>query len=123
MPEGIPAERVRALCFLYAPEEKALCATVLSELDAICLKSAEKPMFVKRASVQECAPELNANFIMQSVTDAGGQGLICVGAIPQEKIYEVENTFTSSGGFFRHYDSASFTHSAALDLVMDLILR
>ena len=123
VPEGIPAERVRALCFLYAPEEKALCATVLSELDAICLKSAEKPMFVKRASVQECAPELNANFIMQSVTDAGGQGLICVGAIPQEKIYEVENTFTSSGGFFRHYDSASFTHSAALDLVMDLILR
>ena len=123
VPEGIPAERVRALCFLYAPEEKALCATVLSELDAICLKSAEKPMFIKRASVQECAPELNANFIMQSVTDAGGQGLICVGAIPQEKIYEVENTFSSSGGFFRHYDSASFTHSAALDLVMDLILR
>lgn len=123
VPEGIPAERVRALCFLYAPEDKALCATVLSELDAICLKSSDKPMFVKRASVQECSPDLNANYILQSVTDAGGQGLICVGSIPQEKIYEVENTFSSSGGFFRHYDSSSFTHSAALDMVMDLILR
>jgi hypothetical protein len=123
VPEGIPAERVRALCFLYAPEDKALCATVLSELDAICLKSGDKPMFVKRAAVQECAPDMNANYILQSVTDAGGQGLICVGAIPQEKIYEVENTFSSSSGFFRHYDSSSFTHSAALDLVMDLILR
>ena len=123
VPEGIPAERVRAICFLYAPEDKALCATVLSELDAICLKSTEKPMFIKRASVQECAPDLNANYMLQSVTDAGGQGLICVGGIPQEKIYEVENAFSSSGGFFRHYDSASFTHSAALDMVMDLILR
>ncbi len=122
-PEGLPAERVRSLAFLYAPEDKALCATILSELDAICLKSPEKPMFVKRASVAECDPSLNGNYIMQSVADSGAQGLVCVGAIPQEKIYEVESVFTAANGFFRHYDSGSFTHSAALDLVLDLILR
>ncbi|HAT73041.1 MAG TPA: hypothetical protein DCS63_09525 [Elusimicrobia bacterium] len=122
-PEGIPAERLRSLAFLYSAEDKALCATVLAELDAICLKSATKPMFIKRASVRECAADVNANYVLQAVTDAGAQGLVCVGAIPQEKIYEIENAFSSSGGFFRHYDSASFSHSTALDLVSDLILR
>ncbi|MBI5743682.1 MAG: hypothetical protein HY952_03960 [Elusimicrobia bacterium] len=123
VPEGIPADRVRSIMFLYAPEDKALCATVMAELDAICLKSADKPMFVKRAAVRECSPDMNGNYLQQSVADAGGQGLICVGAIPQEKVYEIESVFASSGGFFRHYDSASFSHSSALDLVLDLVLK
>lgn len=122
-PEGIPADRVRSMMFLYSPEEKGFCAAVLAELDAICLKSATKPMFIRRAGVRECSSDMNANYILQMASDAGAIGLVCVGAIPQEKIYEVENVFTSSGGFFRHYDSASFSHSAALDLVSDLILR
>jgi len=123
VPEGIPAERVRAIVFLYSPEDKALCATVLSELDAICLKSASKPMFIKRSSVRECEPDLNANVALQLVQDAGANGLLCVGNVPQEKIYELENTFSGAGVFFRHYDAAAFTHSSALDLVADLILR
>lgn len=122
-PEGIPADRVRSVMFLYAPEEKSFCAAVMAELDAICLKSATKPMFIRRAGARECSSDMNANYILQMASDAGAIGLVCVGAIPQEKIYEVENVFTSSGGFFRHYDSASFSHSAALDLVSDLILR
>ena len=123
VPEGIPAERVKGLVFLYAPEDKALCATVMAELDAICLKSATKPMFVKRSLVRECEGDLNANVALQMVQDNGAIGLVCVGTVPQEKIYEMENTFSGGGGFFRYYDSASFNHSAALDLVTDLILR
>ena len=122
-PEGIPPERQRSLAFLYAVEDKALCASLLAELDAICLKSADKPMFIRRASVRECEADVNANYVLQSVNDAGANGLICVGAIPQEKVYEIESVFNSAGGFFRHYDSSNFGHSAALDLVMDLILR
>lgn len=122
-PEGIPPERVRSLVFLYSPGDEALCATVLAELDAICLKSATKPMFIKRAYVKDCDVDSNANFIHQSVTDSGAAGLVCVGAVPQEKVYEIENAFASSGGFFRYYDSSTFTHSSALDLVADLILR
>lgn len=123
VPEGIPAERVKGLVFLYSPEDKALCATVMSELDAICLKSANRPMFVRRSSVRECEPDLNANVALQMVTDTGATGLICVGAVPQEKVYELENTFSGANGFFRYYDSSSFNHTAALDLVSDLILR
>lgn len=122
-PEGIPPERVRTLVFLYSPGDEALCATVLAELDAICLKSAAKPMFIKRAYVKDCDVDSNANFIHQSVADSGAAGLVCVGAVPQEKVYEIENAFASSGGFFRFYDSSTFTHSSALDLVADLILR
>ena len=123
VPEGIPAERVKGLVFLYSPDDKALCATVMAELDAICLKSASKPMFVKRSSVRECDLDLNANVALQMVTDTGATGLICVGAVPQEKVYELENTFSGANGFFRYYDSSSFNHTAALDLVSDLILR
>ncbi len=123
VPDGIPAERVKALMFLYAAEDRALCATVMAELDSICLKSPTKPMFIKRAAVRECDPDINANFLHQSVADIGALGLICVGNIPQEKVYEMENAFSSSGGFFRHYDPSNFSHSAALDLVTDLILR
>ena len=96
---------------------------MLAELDAICLKSATKPMFIKRAYVKECDVDSNANFVHQSVTDSCSAGLVCLGAVPQEKVYEIENAFASSGGFFRFYDSSTFTHYTALDLVADLILR
>lgn len=123
VPDGIPEDRVRSLMFLYSSEDKALCATVLAELDSICLKSATKPMFIKRAAVQEFEADANPNFVQQAVTDSGAQGLICVGSVPQDKVYELESLFGSSNGFFRHYESASFSHSAALDLVTDIILR
>ncbi len=122
-PEGIPPERVRSIAFLYSSGDETLCASVLAELDAICLKSAAKPMFVKRAYVKVCDTDANANFVSQSVTDSGAIGLVCVGAIPQEKVYEIENALSSAGGFFRYFDSASFSHSSALDLVADLIIR
>ena len=123
VPEGIPAERVRSVAFVYSPGDEALCATVLAELDAICLKSAAKPMFIKRAYVKDCDIDSNANFVHQSVTDSGAAGLVCLGGVPQEKVYEIENVFASSGGFFRYYDSSTFTHSSALDLISDLIVR
>ncbi len=123
VPQGIPEDRIRVVAFLYSPGDEALCATVLAELDAICLKSAAKPMFIKRAYVQVCDIDSNSNFVHQSVQDAGAVGLVCVGAIPPEKLYEIENVFSSSGGFFRHYDSSTFGHSSALDLVADLIVR
>ena len=123
-PEGIPTERVRSLVFMYSPEDKALCATVLAELDSICLRSASKPMFIKRASVMEFEPGMSAEPLQRSVAESGAQGLVCLGSIPQEKIYELDNVFTSSSvGFFRYYDSSTFSHSTALDLVTDLILR
>ncbi len=123
VPEGIPPERVRPVMFLYAPDDKAFCATVLAELDAICLKSVSKPMFLKRAILKECELEINANYVHQLATDSGAVGVVCLGDVPQEKVYEVENVISSSGGFFRHYDLQSFSHSAALDLVADLLLR
>ncbi len=122
-PEGIPPERVRSIAFLYSQGDETLCASVLAEMDAICLKSAAKPMYIKRAYVKVCEADANANFVSQSVTDSGAIGLVCVGAIPQEKVYEIENALSSAGGFFRYFDSSSFSHSSALDLVADLIIR
>ncbi|MDA8243733.1 MAG: hypothetical protein M0025_06385 [Elusimicrobia bacterium] len=123
VPDGIPEERVRSLMFLYSAEDKALCATVLAELDAICLKSATKPMFVRRASVQECDPDVNPNQVLQSVGESKAHGLVCLGSVPQDKVYELENVFNGAGAFFRFYDASGFSHSAALDLVTDLIVR
>ena len=123
VPDGIPTERVRTIAFIYAQEDSALCAEVLKELDSICLKSPSKPMFIKRGFVLVCAPGVSGNVYMQKVADAGAAGLICMGNIPQENIYEMENVFTAGGVFFRHLPRAAFTHSAALDIVTELILK
>lgn len=123
VPDGIPPERVRTVAFLYAQEDAGLCADVLAELDAICLKSPSNPMFIKRGFVSVCVPGISGTVYMQKVADAGAVGLVCVGNVPQETIYEVENVFTAGGVFFRHFPREAFSHSAALDLVAEFILK
>ena len=123
VPDGIAPERVRTVAFLYAEADSELCAELLAELDAICLKSASKPMFIKRGFVRACIPGVSGNMYLQQVADAGAAGLICVGNVPQENVYEVENVFTAGGVFFRHFSRDVFCHSAALDLVAELILK
>ncbi|HBB66984.1 MAG: hypothetical protein A2X28_08100 [Elusimicrobia bacterium GWA2_56_46] len=123
VPEGIPPERVRTVAFLYAAEDAGLCAGALAELDAICLKSPAKPMFIKRAFVQVCEPGNSGNVVMQKVVDSAACGLVCFGDLPQENVFEIENVFTAGGVFFRHLPRESFNHSAALDLVTEFILK
>ncbi|HBA60054.1 MAG TPA: hypothetical protein DCZ92_04395, partial [Elusimicrobia bacterium] len=122
-PPGLPEERIRSLYFLYAPEDAALCASLLMELDTVCLRSQTSPMFIKRTGVKVFEQDMNPNFVAQTVNDSGAKGLICVGAVPQDKVYEIENVFASSGVYFKHFDSTSFSHSAVLDLLLELILR
>jgi len=122
-PEGVTEERIRSLAFLYPEGEEWFCAEVLSELDAICLKSLSKPIFVRRAFVKVFELNTNPNFMFQAVSDAKAAGLIFAGTLPQDKVYELESVFSSSGGLFRHLTADSFNHSSALDLVSELILR
>jgi len=122
-PEGVTEERVRSLAFLYPEGEEWFCAEVLSELDAICLKSPSKPMFVRRAFVKVFELNTNPNFMFQAVSDAKAAGLIFAGTLPQDKVYELESVFSSSGSLFRHLTADSLNHSSALDLVSELILR
>lgn len=122
-PEGVTPEHVRGVAFLYAREDEALCAEVLAELDAICLKSSSSPMFIGRVLVESCEAGINGNVVMQKVVDAKAVGLVCIGGVPQETVYEIENVFTAAGVFFRHLTRENFNRSAALDLVMDLILK
>ncbi|MEI7530239.1 MAG: hypothetical protein WCK76_14975, partial [Elusimicrobiota bacterium] len=123
VPEGIPAARVRSLAFLYAQDDAPLCSDVLAELDAICLKSPSKPMFIKRAFVQVCEPGTNGNVVLQKITDAQALGVVVLGEVPQENVYEIENALTAGGVFFRHLNRDGFSHSAVLDLVTELILK
>ncbi|OGS06816.1 MAG: hypothetical protein A2270_11615 [Elusimicrobia bacterium RIFOXYA12_FULL_51_18] len=122
-PESIPPERVRTVGFLYAQEDAALCSDMLSELDSICLRSPSKPMFIKRAFVHICEPGTNGNVVMQKVADFKAVGLVVLGNVPQESIYEIENVFTAGGVFFRHLPREGFSHSAVLDLVTEFILK
>ena len=123
VPDGIPPERVRTVAFLYAVEDTDLCADVLTELDAICLKSASKPMFIKRGFVQAFNPEVNGNAYLQKVSEAGAMGLICLGNIPKDCVYDMENIFNAGVTFFRHFSREAFTRSAVLDLISELMLK
>jgi hypothetical protein len=80
-------------------------------------------MFIKRGFVQIFTPGLGGTVYMQKVADSGSVGLISVGNVPQENVYEVENVFTAGGVFFRHFPREALTHSAALDLVTEFILK
>jgi len=122
-PDNVKPEQVRSLAFIYAVGEEDFCADVLCELDAICLKSSASPMFINRPLVEVCGDGVNGNVVLQKVSDAKSLGLVCLGNVPQETVYEVENVFTAAGVFFRHYTRETFGHSAALDLVMELILK
>ena len=119
----MPEDRIRSLAFLYPEGEEWFCAEVLSELDAICLKSQSNPMFVRRAFVRVFELNTNPNFMFQAVADAKADGLILTGTLPQDKVYELESVFSSSGGLFRRLTEDTFNHSSALDLVSELILR
>jgi hypothetical protein len=123
VPEGVSPEHVRSVAFLYSREDEAFCADVLTALDAICLKSTSNPMFISRALVDVCEAGTNGNIVMQKVMDAKAVGLVCLGNMPQETVYELENVFTAAGIFFRHLTRENFNHSAALDLVMEFILK
>ncbi|MBI4802833.1 MAG: hypothetical protein HY796_09960 [Elusimicrobia bacterium] len=122
-PDGIPEDRLRTLALLYMEEDKELCAEVLAELDAICLKSSAKPMFIKRGFVKVCETGMNGNYVLQMASDIKASGLLCVGSIPQETVYEIENVFSSSSMAFKHVQRDNFSHSAMLDLVTELILK
>lgn len=122
-PAGLPEEHIRPLYFLYSAEDAALCASLLMELDTVCLRSQTSPMFIRRAGVKVFEQDMNPNFVAQTVNDSGAKGLICIGGVPQEKVYEIENVFASSGVYFKHFDSTSFSHSAVLDLLLEVILR
>ncbi|MFA6433403.1 MAG: hypothetical protein WCW52_01775 [Elusimicrobiales bacterium] len=123
VPDGIPAERVRTVAFLYAQGDAGQCADMLAELDSVCLKSPSTPMFLKRGFVLACTPGVGGSVYLQKVADAGAVGLILAGDVPQENVYEIENVFTAGGVFFRHFPRGSFNHAAALDLVTEFILK
>ena len=73
--------------------------------------------------VDVCGTGINGNVVLQKVADAKALGLLCLGSVPQETVYEVENVFTAAGVFFKHYTRETFNHSVALDLVMEFILK
>jgi hypothetical protein len=122
-PAAVDKSRVKTLAFMYAAGEEKFCADVLATLDAICLKSESRPMFIKRAFVKPCGDDMRGAMAQQMVSDAGAAGLICVGSVSQEALYDIENAFGSSGSFFRHFSQDSFGLTSALDSVLDLILK
>jgi hypothetical protein len=122
-PGTVDKTRIKTMAFLYASGEERLCADVLAALDAICLKSESKPMFIKRAFVKPCADDMKGGLAQQMVAEAGASGVFCVGSVSQEALYDIENSFNSAGLFFRHFSSDNFGLSSALDSVLDLILK
>ncbi len=122
-PATVDRSRIKTLAFMYASGEEKFCADVIATLDAVCLKSESRPMFIKRAFIKPCGDDMRGAMAQQMVSEAGASGLICVGAVAQEVLYDIENAFGSSGSFFRHFSQDGFGMTSALDSVLDLILK
>ena len=122
VPEGIPDERIKSLVFLYTSNDETLCAEILNTMDMICLKSETKPMFVKRPVVKVCEPHMRGDSAQTLVSENEAMGIICVGDMPSEMIYDIENVFSTNKSYFQHINKESFNHELIVDLVADLIL-
>ncbi|MCK5356860.1 MAG: hypothetical protein KAJ48_00560, partial [Elusimicrobiales bacterium] len=122
VPEGIPDERIKSLVFLYTSNEETLCAEILNAMDMICLKSATKPMFVKRPVVKVCEPHMRGDSAQALVSENEALGIICVGDMPSEMIYDIENVFSTNKIYFQHINKEIFNYELVVDLVADLIL-
>ncbi len=122
VPEGIPNGRIKTLVFLYTTTEEALCAEILNTMDAICLKSETKPMFIKRPVVKVCEPHLRGDSAQALVVENGAMGLVCIGDLPSEMIYDIENVFNIKTMFLRHIEKEKFSRELIVDMVVDLIL-
>ncbi|MBI4656522.1 MAG: hypothetical protein HY746_07240 [Elusimicrobia bacterium] len=121
-PESIPSERVKTLAFLYSMGDEKLCASMLAKIDSICLKSRTKPMFVKRSFVRVFEPDMKGSYLLELASQSACSGVVCVGNIPHENVYDIENSFNSSNLFFRHISYDNFTHPVMVDMIADLIL-
>ena len=122
IPDGIPDERIKPIIFLYAMTDESLCADIINTLDSICLKSKTKPMFIKRPVVKVCDPEMKGEYAMQLVNEHEALGLICVGDVPQDTVYEIQNAFNTKENLFRHITKENFNYALTVDIVADLIL-
>ncbi|MBU2529661.1 MAG: hypothetical protein KKD35_01375, partial [Elusimicrobia bacterium] len=91
-------------------------------MDAICLKSATKPMFIKRPVVQICGSDLRGASAQALVTEHGALGIICVGEMPSEMIYDIENVFANNKMVFKNITNENFSHELIVDIITDLIL-
>ncbi|MDA3823839.1 MAG: hypothetical protein PF450_14680, partial [Bacteroidales bacterium] len=122
VPTEIPEERIKSLVFLYANSDETLCAEILNTMDVICLKSETKPMFIKRPVVKVCEPHVRGDSAQELIAEHSALGLICVGDMPSEIIYDIENVFNTKKMFFKHVNKESFNHELIVDIVADLIL-
>ena len=80
-------------------------------------------MFVRRPLVRMYDNGESPDYTLQTVQDAGAVGMLFCGIMPPEKLYEMENIFGSADILFRVLTDSMFTHSAALDIVSELITR
>ncbi|MCK5582396.1 MAG: hypothetical protein KAI33_01320, partial [Elusimicrobiales bacterium] len=122
IPQDIPDERIKPLVFLYTIGDEGLCADILNTMDTICLKSETKPMFIKRPVVKVCEPHMRGDSAQTLVSENEAMGIICVGDMPSEMIYDIENVFSTNKSYFQHINKESFNHELIVDLVADLIL-
>ncbi len=121
-PDNVPEERIKPLVFLYAMNEEPLLGEVLNAMDEICLKSETNPMFVKRAKVLVIGSGMEGNYAEALVKDNNALGLICIGSVPSEVVYEIENVFNTSKIFFKHISAQNYSYDYLIDIICELIL-
>ena len=122
IPQDIPDERIKPLVFLYTIGDEGLCADILNTMDTICLKSETKPMFIKRPVVKVCEPEIKGDSAQTLVAEHNALGLICVGEMPHEMIYDIENVLNTNKIYLQHINKEKCNYELIVDIVADLIL-
>lgn len=117
----IPQERTRRIGIIYALSDERLLVDFIKKLDEISSASAEKPMFVERSFFMVYDENFSTETLLVNSQNANINAVVCIGELPLDKMYEIENSVLQAGYLFLVVKRNSFSDTLVIDFLCDLI--
>lgn len=119
-PENVIDEHRRLAVFFYEPSCIKLLENVLKTIDSASLASASTPMFVERAAVKDTnssdVKKLANDFLQKNIA-----GLVYIGLLDDKTAVDLSDMCREAGMAFLHIDEETFSQSAIMDFLIELI--
>lgn len=119
-PDNISEERIRRIAIIYASNDDKNLKSFLDFLDEISLFSKEKPMFVERSIFMLYDENFSLETFMLTAQNEKINGVVLIGNLPVDKIYELESSISQLGCVFLNL-KGEVSKSIVIDFILDLI--
>ena len=119
-PKSIPQNHRRRVVFLYSEDCSNLLESFLKDADSVSLASKENQFFITRAIVRRAAgkdvPSIARNDLPSDVS-----GLVYLGSLSEDNEQTINEICRKENMAFLHLEESSYSRSAILDFLIELI--